>query len=149
MTKYLGKFVVWGNPGTVSFSGTASADLKQRGAQFQDNVRVADARDANEYIFASNVKRTDHVITVSFVPHDSSAPGSLATAKSNIKLPDPGALVTLDGYGNTMLDGNWNYIGGAQVTFADDEQQTVVITGVQLRRVATSVASPAAQTVQS
>lgn len=147
MTKYLGKFVVWGNPGTISFSGLASADIKQRGAQMQDGVRVADARDVNEYIFASNVKRTDHIITVNFVPFDSSAPGSLATAKSNIKLPDPGAVVTLSGYGNTMLDGDWNYIGGGVVGFAADDQNTVEITGCQLRRVATSAAAPAAQTV--
>lgn len=147
MTKYLMKFVVWGNPGVISFSGMASADAKSRGASFADNVRVADATDANGYVFASNVKRTDQVITVSFVPHDSSAPGNLATAKSNIKMPGPGAVVTLSGYGNTLFDGEWNYVGGGQVQFPEDDQQPVVISGVQLRRVAQSGAEPAVQSV--
>jgi hypothetical protein len=147
MTKYLAKFVVWGNPGTVFFTGLAVADIKLKGMSMADNVRVADAEDGQGYVFASNVKRTSHVLTLTFVPFDSSAPGSLATAKSNVKVPDPGAVVTLAGLGNTMLDGDWNYIGGATVTYSDNDEQTVIVSGVQLRRVATVSTAPAAQTV--
>lgn len=147
MTKLLKKFVVWGNPGQISFSGFTAADAKLKSLSLADGVRVADAEDANGYIFASNVKRRDQTITLTFIPFDSSTPGALATAKANIKVPEPGAVVTLSGYDNALIDGDWNYIGGGTLDFPEDDSQPIRITGCQLRRCAASGTQPAVQTV--
>lgn len=147
MTKLLKKFVVWGNPGQISFSGFTAADARMKALSLADGVRVADAEDGQGYVFASNVKRRDQTITLTFIPIDSSTPGSLATAKANIKLPDPGAVVTLSGYDNSLLDGDWNYVGGGVVNIPEDDSQPVTITGCQLRRAAASGAQPVVQSV--
>lgn len=147
MSQLLGKFTVWGTPGTATFTGLAAADIKVKGVELSDNVSVADARDGAGYIFGSSVRRDTHVLTLTLIPFDSSSPSLLATAKSNVKLPAEGAVITIGSFGATVIDGDWNYIGGARIVYADDDQQTVTIQGVQCRRVAASGSAPAVQTV--
>lgn len=139
------KAVVWGNPGTVAFTGLAAADNKAQGLSLADSIRVNDARDGLGRIFASNFERDSHTITVDIVPFDADGT-TLANAQSVIALPAPGATVTLAGHGNALLNGDWNYAGGATIELSNDASQTVVIRGMQLRRVSTDGSTVAAQT---
>ena len=145
----LAKFTVWGTPGTIAFTGLAAADNAARGVELEDVVRVADCRDGNGRIFASNVTRDAQTLTLSLVPFDSATPGTLVTAKSKPALPPPGALITLAGFGSSLVDGDWNYVGGGRITYGATEEDPIVITGVQCRRVSANGSSVAAQTVLS
>ncbi len=51
-----------------------------------------------------------------------------ANAKPAIKLPDPLAIVTLAAFGNTLIDGDWNYAGGGSVSYSADGYARVSLT---------------------
>jgi hypothetical protein len=140
-----GKAVVFGNPGTVAFTGLAAVDNKAKGLSMADNLRVNDARDGFGRIFASNVERDSHVITIDIIPFDADGT-TVASAKAIVALPGPGATVTLDDLDNSLLDGNWNYIGGATIEYGAEGEAPVTIRGMQLRRTSANGSTAAAQT---
>lgn len=144
--KILGRFTVWGTPGTVEWSGFATTDNALKSASITDNLSVADARDGEGYIFGSRVRRDTQTLTVKLIPHSGA---TLAAAKALLAYPGPGAVVTLAGFGDSLVDGTWNYIGGAQVSYPENPEETWSIDGVQLRRVANAAGTIAAQTVSS
>ena len=145
----LGKFVLFGNPtGLTRTSGVAKVDAKMKGLSLSDSMRVGDARDGNGRIFASNVERDSHVITVDFIPFDSTGT-SLATAIANTKLPGPGVVVTLSDFGNNLIDGDWNYIGDGSVEPGATKEEPIMIRGLKLRRVSTDGSTVGVQAVMS
>lgn len=144
--KILGRFTVWGTPGTIAFTGFATTDSALKSASVVDNLTVADARDGDGYIFGSRVRRDSQTLTVKLIPHSGT---SLATAQALLAYPGPGALVTMAGFNDSLIDGTWNYIGGAQVNYPENPEETWTIDGVQLRRVANAAGTIAAQTVAS
>lgn len=138
------KAVVYGNPGTVAYTGLAAADNKAKGLSLADSIRVNDARDGLGRIFASSIERDSHTITVDLIPFDADGT-TLANAQSVIALPGPGALVTLAALGNSLLNGDWNYIGGGNIELSSEATDPVIIRGLQLRRVSTDGSTVAVQ----
>lgn len=142
---YLGKFTLWGNSGTVAYSGMLTTDNSVRGgARLRDDVRVSDARDGAGRIFASNVVRDQQTVTFDITPTSTT---SLAAAQGLVLLPPPGAVVTIDGIDSSIFDGTWNYVGGGEVVLGASDEEPVVITGITLRRVSVNGSTVAAQTV--
>lgn len=141
----LATFTVWGNPGTVAWSGMASTDNEVRaGGRLRDEIRVSDARDAEGRIFASNVTRDQQTTVWDVTPKSST---SLSAAKALISLPAPGAVVTIAGVGNNIFDGSWNYVGGGEIVLGQSDEEAIVITGMTLRRVSTDGSTVGAQSV--
>jgi hypothetical protein len=130
---YLANFTVWGNSGTVAYSGMLStANAVRGGARLKDEIRLSDARDGSGVIFASNAP---YSVT------------SLAAAKGLVALPAPGALVTIAGIGISKFDGDWNYVGGGEIALGGSDEEPIVISGVMLRRVSANGTTVAAQSV--
>lgn len=143
-----GKYTIWGTQGAglTWSSGIAKADNKVKRLAVQDNLRVGDARDGAGRIFASSIERDTLVITIDLIPLDNSGT-SLATAKGNVKLPPPGAVITLSDTGVDEVDGDWNYIGGGTIEFGESNEVPLTIKGVQLRQVSTDGLAVAKQNV--
>lgn len=142
---YLGKFTLWGNSGTIAYTGMLSTDNSVRGgARLRDEVRVSDARDGNGRIFASNAVRDQQTVTFDLTPTSTT---SLAAAQGLVVLPGPGAVVTIDGIDTSIFDGTWNYVGGGEIVLGASDEEPVVISGVTLRRVSANGTTVAAQTV--
>lgn len=142
---YLATFTLWGNSGTVAYTGLASTDNSVRGgARLRDEIRVSDARDGGGRIFASNVTRDQHTVTWDLTPKSVT---SLAAAQGLVVLPAPGAVVTIAGIGNAIFDGTWNYVGGGEIVLGASDEEPIVISGVTLRRVSSNGTTVASQTV--
>ncbi len=132
----IGTATVWGVPSgsTVlakSFSGSATVlattDNKALGlAPLNDEVEVGELSAMGEIVGASFGNRK-HTITVEIVPIDPASPGTLATAKTKVVLPEPGAKVTIAGTGITAVDGDWNYIGGGSIQLGKDPKEHVKV----------------------
>lgn len=142
---YLANFTLWGNPGTVAYSGMLTTNNAVRGgARLKDELKTSDARDGNGLIFASRVVRDQQTVSFDLTPYSVT---SLSAAKGLITLPAPGALVTIAGIGNAIFDGDWNYVGGAEIVLGATDEEPVVISGAVLRRVSANGTTVAAQTV--
>lgn len=142
---YLANFTLWGNPGTVAYSGMLSTNNAVRGGfRLKDELRVSDARDASGVIFASNARRDVQTITVDLTPYSVT---SLAAAKGLVSLPGPGAVVTIAGVGISLFDGDWNYVSGGEIVLGNSDEDPIVISGVTLRRVSANGTTVGAQTV--
>lgn len=119
----IGVATVWGMNGTLAiaaFTGgatiLATTANKLMGGSLSDEVAVGTLEAGGEIIGKSFANRM-HKITFEIVPIDATTiPPSLATSKSHIVLPDPGAKVTIAGFGNSLYDGDWNYVGGGTIT---------------------------------
>lgn len=142
---YLATFTIWGNSGTVAYTGLASTDNSVRGgARLRDEIRASDARDGNGRIFASNVTRDQQTVTWDLTPKSVT---SLAAAQGLVVLPAPGAVVTIAGINNAIFDGSWNYVGGGEIVLGASDEEPIVISGVTLRRVSANGTTVAVQTV--
>lgn len=105
-------------PGTLAFTGLVTTQNRMVGASVQDEFAVAELRDGNNNVIGAFASGRVRRATFDIVPYDSN--GVLATAKSNVKLPDPLAVVTIAGFGVDELDGTWNYVGGGSIALSTD-----------------------------
>jgi hypothetical protein len=143
----LGKYTIFGmqDAGLTWSSGIAKLDNKVKRLGVQDNLRLGDARDGNGRIFASNVERDSREMTLDLIPF-TQAGADLAAAKANVKMPDPGAVITISDTGITLVDGNWNYVRGGAVELGTTSEEALVIRGIVLRQVSTDGVNTASQT---
>lgn len=126
--KLYGKAVVHGAPGVVSFTGAASTTLKHVGTQLTDQFAVSKAVDGDNNVFAMAVSAHSRQAVFRIIPFDGGETPTLSTAKSNIKLPAPGAVVTFASSGVTLMDGSWNYVGPGTITTTPEGFVELVLT---------------------
>jgi hypothetical protein len=118
-----GKAAVYGVTGTLAFAGAvvmSTAENKMLGADITDTFDIPELKDGVGNIIGLAAVNRRHEATFDIVPSDTDGSPTLADAKTAIKLPDPLAIVTIAGFGNTLIDGTWNYIGGGKITFSPD-----------------------------
>lgn len=120
MANQIGLAAVFGAKGTVAYTGVSTTQNKKLGTPLDDEFNVVEGKDGAGEVFGVAASGRKHKITIVIVPVDPTSPSSLATAASNIKLPDPLAKVTLAGFGNSLYDGDWNYIGGGKIDETDE-----------------------------
>ena len=118
---YKGKCAYYGVDGKLQWAGAASATMQINGVSVTDSFPVAKMVAAGTVHGGAAGERT-WACTVRVRPIDAS--GAIATAKSNIKLPNKLDDVLLKDFGIVMIDGdtsgattttgkNWTYMGGS------------------------------------
>lgn len=116
MSTLIGEAVVFAMDGiTVAFAGTATAHLEPTGANVRDTFDKVDIKGATGRTIARGGANRRHIVTVDVTVKDTGGSASRASARSNVKLPTPFALVTLAGFNNALMDGSWNYEEGSIV----------------------------------
>jgi hypothetical protein len=117
----IGTATVYGTVGTCVVKTLAGADLiasskcKLVAGSLTDEVQKTELKDGAGTIVGNCFSGRKHTATFEIIPTDT----TLSGAKSACVLPDPGAKLTIAGIlhasTGTILDGDWNYIGGGQV----------------------------------
>ena len=112
----VGKFVVRGVHGTLQIVNgavtLAAADSKLQSVSMQNRFDIAEVRDGKGALFAAVAGEITDRCSIRMIPFDSSVSSTLATAKTNVKLPERLAKVTLASFGITKVDGDWHFAGG-------------------------------------
>lgn len=112
----IGEAKVYGASGTLAFTGAAALTTsgnEPQTLQFQDEFDIADARSKVGDVKTRTAHNRRHTISINILWKDVDAPVSQAGAKSTIKFPDMLGIVTLADFGNSLIDGDWNYEGGS------------------------------------
>lgn len=102
---------MFGADGTLAFTGAATTTNDPQSLQISDEFDIAEARNKTGDVKTKSAHNRRHMITVQVLWKDAS--GTLATAKGNVKFPGMLGAVTLASFGNSLLDGDWNYEGGS------------------------------------
>jgi len=124
----IGRFVVRGVTGSfdtttgfvVGAVTITSANTKMISASYRDDFSATEHRDGTGSVFAVTFSEPVKRLSIRWTPMSPAASGTLALAKTNMVLPDPGDAVTLAGFGNTNFDGAWVYTGGGDVSLSSD-----------------------------
>lgn len=112
----IGKYFVNGVHGTVAIAGAvtlASTDNKPQSVELDRQFDVNQVRDGKGAFVAAVAGETTDTLKVRMIPIDGSVSSALSVAKTNIKLPERLGKVTLAGFGNANIDGDWHFSGGS------------------------------------
>lgn len=138
-----GRIAVFGVNGSVTITGTgllASTDILNQSMSLKRTTQRAVAKDGNGKVISRAHYGGESKLTVRFIPHDPADPGNLANLKAKIKMPDPGALVTIAGSESPDIDGTWNFTGDGGI---DPNQEDYLEMVLELDRVGETGNAPA------
>tara|TARA_R100000908_G_C3744826_1_gene140410 strand:- start:1091 stop:1549 length:459 start_codon:yes stop_codon:yes gene_type:complete len=119
----VGNATVYGVDGTVAYGTVAVADNYMQTFNLTDDVDTAEARDQKGNVFGYNLYNFRRTATFEIIFIDSDEAGAAA----EVKLPAPGAIVTIAQdaeSGNTfpaILAGTWNYSGGGSISMSNTD----------------------------
>lgn len=128
--KLAGRASIHGMDGAVSYTAVAaihgSASLSTTENEVQsvnltDDFDVSELMDRRGEIIGMASRNRRITITVELVI-TAASDGSQTTsaAAGNVVLPEKLGLVTLSGFGITLFDGSWNYMGGGSVGLTNE-----------------------------
>ena len=119
----VGNATVYGVDGTVAFGTVAIADNYMQSMNLTDDVDTAEARDQKGNVFGYNLYNFRRTATFEIIFIDATEAGAAA----EVKLPAPGALVTIaqdaesgDSF-PAILNGPWNYAGGGSISASNTD----------------------------
>lgn len=118
----VGSAAVFGVNGLLAWTGVltsmTTAQNVVTGGQFKDQADKAELKNGKNRVIgkAASNRRFSHAAKL--IPVD--ANGNLATAKTNVKVPDPLGVITISGYGLGEFDGNWNYDCDAEINLTPE-----------------------------
>lgn len=101
---------------TVLFSGIATTQNEPTAMNLRDTFDKTDVKGRDGRTIARGGNNRRHQITVDILYKSADANPTRALADAVAKLPGKFALVTLGGFNNALIDGDWNYEEG---TIAD------------------------------
>jgi hypothetical protein len=104
---------VYGTDGTLAFTGAATTTIDPQSISVTDEFDIAEARNKVGDVKTRSAHNRRHTISVQILWRDAGGSPTQATAKSAVKFPGMLGLVTLAAFGNSLLDGDWNYDGGS------------------------------------
>lgn len=106
-----GRAAIFGIDGTLAYTGVATtrAQIASIGVTHEENMAFIQASNGDTIGAASSNQRQS--IQIEFTP--TAAPGdqTYTGAITAMVKPTPLAVVALSGFGNSELDGNWNFGG--------------------------------------
>jgi len=102
---------IHGIDGSVVWSGVVTGVVKLAGVNLTDNITKATLKSQKGRTIGKIAYDRQHDVSVRVIPSDDA--GNLATAKSNVVLPPPFAIVTISGHSISAIDGTYNYEGGS------------------------------------
>jgi hypothetical protein len=120
-----------GSAGTIEDSLAATfynAQLVQSMDMREEPTDSQDFKNCHGEVATKVISGSRRVITVTLIPTNGSAgaSGGIALAEDQVKLPDIGAVLTLDGFKGaaddaTPINGDWTYQGNGRVILANDD----------------------------
>jgi len=140
-SKLIGTAVVFAMDGrTVAFAGVATTQNEPSAMNLRDAFDKVDIRGRDNRTIARGASNRRHTVTVDILFKDEAANATRATADGVAKLPGPFGTVTLAGFNNTLLDGDWNYEEG---TIADSSgaERKATLTLVRMEKADGSLAA--------
>lgn len=112
MSKVLvGRATVYGIDGTVAHSGIATTKTQIQGLSFQHEVDSASIKGTEGSIIAMATSGDRQSLNIDYVPTGAPGDASYAAGQTAIQRPANLALVTLAGFNDPDIDGNWNFSG--------------------------------------
>jgi len=123
-SKYTGVAVIFGFPGSVSFTG-AGTFIKESG-DFEQDIQVDEITDDDNELVTLTHSKESFIGTLLFTPRAATgvASTSLASAKLSLAPPAPGSQVTLSGFSEPAVPGarkinasDWVFVGGWKLAF--------------------------------
>lgn len=118
-----GEAKVYGADGTLAFTGAATTTNEAQSLQLSDEFDIAEARSRTGDVKTRSAHNRRHTISVTILWKDTAGTPTQATAKAVIKFPTMLGAVTLGSFGNSLIDGDWNYDGGS-VEYTNDGYAT-------------------------
>jgi hypothetical protein len=116
-SKLIGTAVVFAMDGrTVAFSGVTTAQNEPTSTSLRDQFDKVDIKGKDGRTVSRGAANRRQTITVDILFKDDSVTPTRAQADAITKLPAMFGTVTLGGFNNTLIDGDWNYEEG---TIAD------------------------------
>ena len=114
MSQLVGTAVVFAaDNATVAFSGVATTDTELSGSvSLTDAFDKVDLKGAGGRTISRGAANRRHTVSIEIFFKDTGGAATRASAAAKAKLPGMFGTVTLAGFGNGILDGDWNYEGG-------------------------------------
>jgi hypothetical protein len=144
---HVGKVAIFDVAGTLTLTGSgmlATDEMAKKSASLTSASTPVDLTVGGQVIRRSYTNK-NRTISVTFVPYDPDAPGSLSGLKAKVKLPAEGSTVTLADFDSPDFNGDWNLESG---TINTNEAQYLSMT-VNLSRVGYASGAPVALAPQT
>ena len=111
---------------TVAFSGVTTAQNEPTGINLRDGFDKADVKGKDGRTISRGASNRRHTITVDIIFKDESGSPTRASADAVAKVPPMFGIVTLAGFNNTLIDGDWNYEDGTLAQSNTGEQKATL-----------------------
>lgn len=133
MSNLIGEAVCFSMDGvTCAFSGVATTQNEPTGLNLRATFDKADVQGSNGRTIARGGSDERHMLTVDVTFKANQANPTRAQAKATPKLPGKFAIVTLSSFGNTLIDGDWNYEEGTlAITAKGDLKATITLSRME------------------
>lgn len=120
-TYMVGEAKIFGADGTVTHAAAATTDHDPQSLTISDDFDVAEARNKVGDVKTRSGHNRRHTLTLQFLWRDAATSPSptQATAMGKIAMPAPFTKVTLAGFGNALIDGDWNIDPGTSVELSN------------------------------
>ncbi len=119
----VGSATVYGVDGTVAYGTVLVGENYLQSVNLTDDVDTAEARDQKGNVFGYNLYNFRRTATFEIIFIDTTEAGAAA----EVKLPEPGATITIAQDSETgdsfpgELTGTWNYIGGGTISMSNTD----------------------------
>lgn len=130
---------------TVAFSGVATAQNEPTAMNLRDTFDKVDIKGRDGRTVARGAANRRQTLTVDVLFKDDAVTPTRAEADAIAKLPAMFGIVTLAGFNNALIDGDWNYEEG---TIADGSgaERKATLTLARMERTDGSMGSMAVLT---
>lgn len=108
----IGRYVVRGIAGTVSYTGLISTSNKVTSLSYKKSFGVTEHRDGMGSVFAVTAGEPVEEIQVTLTPIAPLATATLPGAKASVVVPDPLSAIAVAGFPGGIADGNYVYVDG-------------------------------------
>lgn len=126
-SKLIGTAVVFAMDGrTVAFSGVATAQNEPTASNLRDTFDKVDIKGKDNRTISRGASNRRQTVTVDILFKDDAVSPTRAQADAIAKLPAMFGIVTLGGFNNTLLDGDWNYEEGTIADGAGSERKATL-----------------------
>lgn len=117
---------------TVAFSGVATTQNEPTGLSLRASFDKVDVMGSGGRTISRGGADERHTLTVDVTFKADQANPTRAQGRATPKLPGKFAIVTLDAFGNTLFDGDWNYEDGSlAITAKGDLKATLTLSRME------------------
>jgi hypothetical protein len=131
---FIGRVYVWGLDGTLAYTGMSTAQNELQKLSYRDEIARHDSKDKKGETVGVQLWNPNPKTTVTFMPCEAMAAGSIANAKTRVLLPAKGSKVTLAAFPPTVggaeilpNSASWIYFGGGEIEFTNEGEVVMTL----------------------